>query len=269
MDWQTLPLSFDRVAGTFFGIPIYGYGVMVLIGLFALVFYSRVVLNRSSFQAIYQILPFLVLGTLVGARLGYALWYDQTLFTTPLQLVSPFASTGEYVGLRGLSFHGGVLGVIATLWLYARQTRQSFWSLTDALAVATPMFLFFGRLGNYWNSELYGRITNMPWGQYFPTGGSVLRHPSALYEAAGEGILLGAIMYFCSRKYQQTPGLVGAVFLMSYGAIRFAVEYFRQPDPQLGLLSLQWSMGQWLSLGLVIVGIIVYTRAIMSSRSTL
>lgn len=259
MDWQTLPLSFDRTLGTFFGIPIYGYGFMVLMGLLALVAYSRLILPQSSARRVSELLPFLVFGTLAFARLGYALWYDQTLFATPLQLVSPFASTGEYVGLRGLSFHGGVVGFVGTVWLYTKVYRQNFWSLVDTLAVVTPVFLFFGRLGNYWNGELYGRITSMPWGQYFLSGGGILRHPSALYEAAGEGLILGIIMYFVHRRYQSLPGCTGAVFLMGYGAIRFALEYFRQPDPQLGLLAFQWSMGQWLSLGLVIVGIVVYT----------
>lgn len=268
MDWQTLPLYFDRTLGTFFGIPIYGYGVMVLMGLLALVAYSRLALPQSSARRVSELLPLLVLGTLVGARLGYALWYDPALFTNPWQFVSPFTTTGEYVGLRGLSFHGGVVGFVATVWLYARWYQQNFWSLVDTLAVVTPAFLFFGRLGNYWNGELYGRVTTMPWGQYFALG-DVLRHPSALYEAAGEGLILGIIMYFAIRRHQSLPGCTGAVFLMGYGVIRFALEYFRQPDPQLGLLALQLSMGQWLSMGLVIVGVVVYTRAIISFRSTL
>jgi phosphatidylglycerol:prolipoprotein diacylglycerol transferase len=153
-----------------------------------------------------------------------------------------------------MSFHGGFLGVLAAMWLYARSRKLGFWSVMDFIAPAVPLGLAFGRLGNFINGELWGRPADGPWGMVFPQAGDgIARHPSQLYQFALEGLALFALLWFFART-KRPAGAISGTFLAGYGAFRFIAEFAREPDSFLGLLSFGLSMGQWLSLPMVLAG---------------
>lgn len=197
-----------------------------------------------------------VLGTILGGRLGYVLVYN-----LPHYLAEPLDALKVWHG--GMAFHGGMLGVILAALFYTRKHKIAFWRFTDPLAVVTPIGLFFGRLANFVNGELYGRATDMPWGIIFPNGGPEPRHPSQLYQAGMEGLILFAVMLLLIKKtdWQNRPGLASGVFLAGYGVARVIGELFRQPDAQLGFLFAGATMGQILSLPMIAFGAWLIRRA--------
>lgn len=193
-----------------------------------------------------------IAGIILGGRLGYVLFYNFPYFAeNPAEIIE--------IWRGGMSFHGGMLGVIIMFYLFSRKEKISFLRLIDLIAAAAPIGLFFGRLANFINGELYGRVTGSPFGMVFPHGGPEPRHPSQLYEAALEGFLLFLVLFYCARftkLLENRPGTIGAIFLIGYGLARFTVEFFREPDAQLGFLALGFSMGQWLSLPMMLAGIV-------------
>lgn len=204
--------------------------------------------NKEQFS---DLLFWCFIGVVVGGRVGYVLFYKFGAFIAdPLFLF--------YVLDGGMSFHGGLLGVIAAMYAYARVKQRSFLAVGDFIAPLVPMGLFFGRLGNFVNGELWGRVTDVPWAIVFPSGGPVPRHPSQLYEAVLEGLLLFALLWWAQRRQAEQStigvGFISGLFLLGYGIARFIVEFFREPDAHLGLLSLGMSMGQWLTLPMMILG---------------
>jgi len=156
----------------------------------------------------------------------------------------------------GLSFHGGILGTVVGAIIFARKKKIPFWNIADAMALATPPGLAMGRLGNFINGELYGRVTTVPWGVIFKEGGPEPRHPSQLYELLMEGILLFAVLWLFKNRLRK-DGQIGIIFLMGYTLSRFIVEFFREPDAHIGYLTLGLSMGQWLSVAMFVVNLIV------------
>ena len=201
-------------------------------------------------------LTWATLGVVLGGRLGYVLFYQPSQY-----LANPLAALEVWHG--GMSFHGGALGVIIAMLLFCRQRGISFFSFGDIIVCAVPIGLFFGRIANFINGELWGRISDVPWAMVFPTGGPELRHPSQLYEAGLEGILLFLIINILERttRIRERPGALGGVFLIGYGLARIIVEFFRQPDSFLGYLAFGWlTMGQILSLPLIIAGLILLLR---------
>ena len=196
------------------------------------------------------------LGIILGGRIGYILFYGQSPRPgVPGLLASPQDWYKLWDG--GMSFHGGAFGVVLAIWWLAKRNGLSMVRFLDYVACCAPFGLFFGRLANFVNGELWGRTTDVPWGIVFPDGGPDPRHPSQLYEAGLEGILLFAVLSFLFWRTQARykPGLLLGVFLIGYGAARFIVEFFREPDRQLGLLPWGLSMGQTLSLPMIFVGI--------------
>lgn len=195
---------------------------------------------------------YLVVGMLVGARLIYAAVYDRPAFAPdPVEILR--------VWHGGLSFHGAVLGMILACALFARVHKVRFLAVADLLALAGTPGLFFGRLGNFINGELYGRPSDVPWSMVFPTDPlHIPRHPSQLYEALAEGVLLGLIIWTLARcslaRGWYRSGLLAAAFLIGYGVFRFLIEFTRQPDAQLGLIVGPFSMGQLLSVGMPVLG---------------
>jgi phosphatidylglycerol:prolipoprotein diacylglycerol transferase len=196
-----------------------------------------------------------VLGVIVGGRLGYALFYKGGHYLhNPLEILM--------VWKGGMSFHGGLLGVVAAMALYARARGRPFWQVTDLIAPCVPVGLASGRVGNFINGELWGRAADpsLPWAMVFPQSGSALaRHPSQLYQVALEGLLLFALLWWYARK-PRALGQVSGAFLVGYGVLRFVAEYFREPDSFLGLLALGLSMGQWLCLPMVAAGVWLMAR---------
>ena len=190
------------------------------------------------------------LGVILGGRLGYVLFYRPGYFIdNPLEILAMWNG--------GMSFHGGVLGVLTAIWMYCAKRQISRLSFADLICAAAPIGLFFGRIANFINGELYGRATDVPWAMVFPRGGSAPRHPSQFYEAALEGfvlfIVLAALIYGINAL--RRPGLITGTFFTGYGVARFTVEYFREPDAHLGTLLGVATMGQFLSLPLVAIGL--------------
>jgi phosphatidylglycerol---prolipoprotein diacylglyceryl transferase len=205
--------------------------------------------------AVDDFLVWATLGVVLGGRLGYVLFYKPDYyFAHPLEALQ--------VWHGGMSFHGGALGVIAAIVLFCRQRKLSILSFGDIIVCAVPIGLFFGRIANFINSELWGRVTDVPWAMVFPNGGPEPRHPSQLYEAGLEGIALFVIINGLERftAIRLRPGALSGVFLIGYGVARSIAELFREPDAFLGYLAFGLTMGQWLSLPLIIIGLILLLR---------
>ena len=191
-----------------------------------------------------------ILGTILGGRLGYVLFYN-----LPMYMEHPADILHIWQG--GMSFHGGMLGVIIAVALYAYFQKINFLAVTDYFAAATPIGLGLGRLANFVNGELYGRVTNMPWGMVFPRGGPLPRHPSQLYEAGLEGFVLFLVLWLMIRQPQirAKPGMISGTFLIGYALCRIIIEQFREPDAQLGFIFGTLTMGQILSIPMILGGL--------------
>lgn len=198
-----------------------------------------------------------VLGLILGARLGYVLFYNFSYYLRhPLEILLPFefANGIRFVGISGMSYHGGAIGVLIATLLFCRKQGADFWKWTDLFAPAIPLGYTFGRIGNFINGELYGRATDVPWGMIFPLDPArLVRHPSQLYEALFEGIVLFILLWTIRRKSPYDGFLLG-LYITGYGAIRFVIEFFREPDAQLGLFLGMFSMGQLLCLLMILAG---------------
>ncbi len=209
--------------------------------------------ERPNAQDIDDFLIWAVFGVILGGRIGYALFYQ-----FPVYAADPMEIFKIWHG--GMSFHGGLLGVVAALLLFAWRRKVPLLRLSDMVCAAVPIGLFFGRIANFINMELMGRPTNVPWGVIFPDGYNMVRHPSQIYEALLEGALLFLILYVLVRK-DVRPGVITGVFLAGYGVFRGLVEYVRQPDSQIGLLWDSVTMGQVLCLPMIVLGVVVIVYA--------
>jgi len=204
-------------------------------------------------EQVDDLITWLVVGVILGGRIGYVLFYDLSYY-----LQNPADMAAIWRG--GMSFHGGVACGILVCGLYGKHSGKNLLQVGDFIGPLVPPGLFFGRLGNFINGELWGRIADVPWAMIFPTGGPLPRHPSQLYEAGLEGLTLFLLLWFYSAK-PRTTGAVGGLFLLGYGSFRFFVEFFRQPDAQLGFVALGWmSMGQILCLPMIALGLALMLR---------
>lgn len=261
------PIIFPQIDPIIFSLgplAVRWYGLMYLIGLGAAYWLAmrEVKAGRSPFkeQQVSDLLFYGFLGAVLGGRIGYVLFYQfERFIDNPLYLFMMHQG--------GMSFHGGLLGVIVVLVIFAKRTNIRLFQIGDFVAPLAPIGLGMGRLGNFINGELWGRTTDVPWGIVFPTGGPLPRHPSQLYEFFLEGVVLFAIVYWYTRK-PRAVGSAGGLFLVGYGSFRFIVEYFRQPDDHLGLLTFGMSMGQLLSLPMVIAGLIIIKMAFATQNKT-
>ena len=230
------------------------YGLMYVLGFIASYLLVRYQMKKKVFgisrEEVDNLFVYLMLGLIIGGRLGYALFYD-----LPLYLKNPLEIFAIWHG--GMSFHGGLLGVLTVGIILCWRHKRSFWKIADLFIVTAPIGLGLGRIGNFINGELYGRATGVPWGMIFPKGGSLPRHPSQLYESALEGGVLLGILWILKDKKLPSGGLL-AVFLFAYGIFRFFVEFFREPDPQLGFILGPLTLGQLLSSLMIISGTILF-----------
>ncbi|MFA6357933.1 MAG: prolipoprotein diacylglyceryl transferase, partial [Candidatus Omnitrophota bacterium] len=211
----------------------------------------------------------LIAAVLVGGRSGYVLFYNLAYyFAHPLEIILPFDINNgfQYVGLYGMSYHGALVAIVAASIVFCRKHMLNFWKLTDLLVPAVPLGYTFGRLGNFINGELYGRITAIPWGMYFPLDVThQLRHPSQLYEALLEGIFLFVILWSLRKKIH-ISGCLFPLYLIGYGIIRFFLEFLRQPDQQLGFVLGPLSMGQVLCFAMILSGLIIFAMRISKRK---
>jgi phosphatidylglycerol:prolipoprotein diacylglycerol transferase len=264
--WQHVPEKMNPVIFEIAGFKLQYYGLMYIVGFlisYMLVLY-RIKREKEfsvSSEEIQNLMMYMIIGLIVGARLGYVLFYNLSYYLgSPLEIFLPFSfSNGITItGISGMSFHGGLIGILVSAWIYTRKTGLNFWNMADLFAPVVPLGYTFGRLGNFINGELYGRITSAPVGMYFPLApGSNLRHPSQLYEAFFEGIVLFIVLWNL-RKVQKPRGAMLAFYLIGYGIVRFFIEYFRQPDAHIGFIFMSFSMGQLLCGVMVTGGIVLY-----------
>jgi len=244
--------QFDPVAVALGPLAVRWYGLMYLVG-FALIWAAgrwRIARRPGGVWSAGDLDDALfhgILGTIIGGRLGYVVFYKLGDY-----LAEPWRIL--YVWEGGMSFHGGMLGVIVALALFARSRRQDWLAVTDFVAPLVPLALAAGRLGNFINAELWGRPASLPWAMVFPNVDAVPRHPSQLYEFALEGLVLLALLWWFSAR-ERPRGAVSGLFLAGYGVLRFLVEFTREPDDFLGLLAAGLSMGQWLSAPMVLAGV--------------
>lgn len=256
-------MKYPQIDPVFFEIgplQLRWYGLMYIIGFVCAYFVLMHLSRRKNYdlgkKEIEDLLAYGVVGLIVGARLGYCLFYNFGYY-----LSHPLKCLAIWEG--GMSFHGGLIGLVLGGWLFSRLRNKSLIMLADMGALAATPGLFFGRIGNFINAELYGRVTDVPWGMVFPGAGGLPRHPSQIYEAFFEGIVLFVVLFLLSRKVR-TRGILISVFLAGYGLIRFVLEFFREPDPQLGFIVASITMGQILSLVMVAAGVVLLIARLKS-----
>ncbi len=259
--WAHIPEHLNPVIFHVGSFQMRYYGLMYLLafGTVYLLLRYRIRHERLEFsiELIQTYFIWAILGVLIGGRLGYVIFYDGSYFIHhPLQIVLPFDFENgiHYTGISGMSYHGGVLALVIGTLIFCRKYHVNFWRLADLLSSAIPLGYTFGRIGNFINGELYGRVTTVPWGMYFPLDPTHrLRHPSQLYEAFFEGIFLFVVLWSLKKRVRP-DGALFALYLMGYGIVRFVIEFFRQPDPQLGFVLGPFTMGQVLCSGMILAG---------------
>ncbi|NTW69308.1 MAG: prolipoprotein diacylglyceryl transferase [Chlorobiaceae bacterium] len=264
--WQNLPAQMNPVLFSFGSFAVRWYGMMYLIA-FAVVYLLtryRLDTEKLPFNRAFvgDALTWAMGGVVIGGRLGYIIFYGMDSFLTdPLGSLLPWVSAPggcRFTGVTGMSYHGGVIGVTLALLLFSRSQKTGFFKTFDLLIPAVPLGYTFGRIGNFINGELYGRVTEAAMGMYFPLAPTVeLRHPSQLYEAIFEGVVLFTILWLLRRK-SPFPGFLSAIYLFGYGFFRFFIEYFREPDAQLGFVLFNFSMGQVLCFIMMLAAIAIY-----------
>lgn len=264
--WNNIYASFDPVAFHIFSLPVHWYGIMYVLALVSALYIGKYFIKKDKLdfkgKEIDNYFIYVEVGVILGARLGYILFYDtQTLYylSHPWQIFNPFQN-GEFVGIRGMSYHGAVLGFLLATYLYSKKHKIAFGKIMDLVALSVPLAFVFGRIGNFLNQELIGRETDVPWGILVD---GVLRHPSQLYEAILEGFGVFIVVYLY-RKYQKFSGELILVYAMSYGLFRFIAEIYRAPDVQIGYILFDAiTFGQILSLSMSLVGLLgwFYFRA--------
>lgn len=249
------PFNFDPVAFYIGSLPIRWYALAYLCGFllgwqYCLRTVEKYQGGRPNKEDIDDFLTWAVIGVILGGRLGYVLFYQFDVYVTqPLEVLK--------IWKGGMSFHGGMLGVLIAMMAFAKIKKINVFKLSDVVCVAAPIGLFFGRIANFINGELYGKVTSQPWGVVFEHAGVAPRHPSQLYEALLEGVVLFVILWSLHRSKSTNPGTITGVFLLGYGLFRALVEFVREPDVQLGLIANTISMGQILCIPMMVAGLAI------------
>jgi len=264
--WQHMPQHISPVIVEIGWFRLQYYGLMYIVAFAFTYFLGLYRLNHEarfefSKNQINDITTYAILGLIIGARLGYVLFYNLSYYLRhPLEIFLPFSfSNGfTFTGISGMSYHGGLIGILLAVLWYIRKAKLSYWDVMDLYVPVVPLGYTFGRLGNFINGELFGRATTSPIGMYFPQAPEkALRHPSQLYEAFFEGIFLFIILW-CIRKFKVPRGAMLALYVIGYGTVRFVIEFFREPDSHLGFVFATFSMGQILCAMMIAGGISLY-----------
>ena len=264
-DYAHIPEHLNAVVFSIGTVEIHWYGLMYVAAFFVTYLLALYRIKTEKFtytkEIIADFMLWAIAGVLIGGRLGYILLYNLRYFlSNPLNIILPFSlSDGfHYTGIYGMSYHGGVLGVLSACFLFCRRHKINFWRLVDFFIPIIPLGYTFGRLGNFLNGELYGRVTTVPWGMYFPLDPAhQLRHPSQIYEALFEGILLFVFLWNVRKKLWPSRCFL-SLYLIGYGLIRFFLEFFREPDQQLGFILGPFTMGQVLCFMMILLGVILF-----------
>ncbi len=252
--------AIDPVALAIGPVLIRWYALAYIAGILLGWRYAMVLCRRDphlvSPKQMDDFILWLTLGIVLGGRIGYVVFYNPLYY-----LEHPTQAFALWQG--GMSFHGGLLGVLLAMFLFARKEKLSYFALSDVVAICVPFGLFFGRLANFINGELWGRVSDVPWAFVFPTGGPNPRHPSQLYEAFLEGIVLFTVLWWLLKHgAREKTGLISGAFLTVYGLSRFTVEFVREPDAQLGYLTFGLTMGQYLCLPMLAYGAYLILSAV-------
>jgi phosphatidylglycerol:prolipoprotein diacylglycerol transferase len=253
--WNHIYEQFDPVAVNLFGLPVHWYGMMYVLALVTALYAGKIIAKYDKEDVTQKQLDdyfiYVEIGVILGARIGYIVFYDPNTLEylmAPWQIFNPFHN-GEFVGIRGMSFHGAVIGFFAGSFTYYFRTKAPIWRILDIAVIAVPVGYVFGRIGNFLNQELVGRATDSALGIYVD---GVLRHPSQLYEALLEGVIV-FIVLFLYRKHKHYEGELILVYGFMYGLMRFIAEFWREPDPQLGFICCGWlTKGQELSSFMIV-----------------
>ena len=261
--WQNIYSHFNPVAFNLDPIAVHWYGLMYALALLSAIFVAKWFIKHDKLPISNDLFDSYIwwaeIGVILGARLGYVLFYDtNTMYylTHPWQIFNPYID-GVYAGISGMSYHGAFLGFIIASYLFCRKNKVSFWFITDIAVLGISAAYVFGRIGNFFNQELVGRATDVPWGIYV---GNVLRHPSQLYEAILEGLLVFAILVYI-RKRKSFDGQLALMYGILYSITRIIAEFFRQPDSQLGFIYSNWlTMGILQSSLILVICMILYVK---------
>ena len=257
--------NIDPVAINFFNIEIRWYSLAYLAGILLGLFLAKKIINNlnsnNKFQELNSkifddLIPYLILGIIIGGRLGYVVIYNLEYYIK--NLLNIF-----FIWEGGMSFHGGLIGIIISIFIFSKKKHIKTFLILDIVSIVSPIGIFFGRVANFINGELHGKITELSFGVIFPYIDNNLRHPSQLYEAIAEGPILFFLLYFFAfkKKYIFKNGIISGLFLSFYSFFRFFLEYFREPDVQIGYLFLDTTMGQLLSLVMFLLGITLIYKA--------
>ena len=246
--------NFDPVAFQIFSLQIRWYSLAYIVGiLLGWIYCKKKLINDKNILSLFDdFITYLIVGVILGGRIGYALFYNLEYY-----LINPTEILMVWNG--GMSFHGGLIGVVMAAKLFSIKYKINQFIFLDLVALSAPIGIFFGRIANYINSELYGRATDLPWSVKFILIDNTNRHPSQLYEAFFEGIILFLVLgYFFTKGYLKKPGQISALFLIFYSLFRFITEFFRSPDPQIGYLVINLTLGQLISVLFLIAGTLLF-----------
>jgi phosphatidylglycerol---prolipoprotein diacylglyceryl transferase len=246
--------NLDPVAFQIFSLEIRWYSIAYIAGISLGWLYCRkeIIKDKNLLNLFDDFITYLILGVILGGRLGYVLFYNLKFY-----LENPIEIFMIWNG--GMSFHGGLIGVIFAAQLFSQRNKINKFIFLDLVALSAPIGIFFGRIANFINSELYGRPTDLPWSVKFTLIDNISRHPSQLYEAILEGIVLFFVLkYFVKKEFLKKPGQISALFLIFYSLFRFIAEFFRTPDLQIGYFILNFTIGQFISIIFLIFGVILF-----------
>ena len=260
--WNHIYEHFNPVAFHIFSIGVHWYGLMYVLALLSALAAGKYFLKKDNYnftsEELDKFFIYIEIGVILGARLGYILFYDSYTsyyLTHPWQIFNPFDQEGKFIGIRGMSYHGALIGFLIGAYIYCKKYKVSFGQIMDLVAISVPLGYVFGRIGNFLNQELVGRATEVSWGIYVD---GVLRHPSQLYEAFLEGICVFIVVYIY-RKYKKFDGELLLVYGGAYGIFRAIAEIFRAPDPQIGYICCNFvTLGMALSLAMSVIALVLW-----------
>ena len=247
--------NFDPVAFEIFSLSIRWYSLAYIFGIiFGWIYCKKILIKNDTIQKLFEdYISYLIIGIIVGGRLGYVIFYNFTYFlNNPIEIFM--------IWNGGMSFHGGLIGIVISSYLFSKKNKKNIYIFLDLVAITAPIGIFLGRVSNFINGELVGKVTSSEWGVFFPSYDDKLRHPSQLYEAFLEGIILFILMNIIFFSKNNKVGTCSFMFLIIYGFFRIISEFFREPDIQLGYLFGSISMGMFLSVFMILAGVIIYFK---------
>ena len=248
--------NFDPVAINFFSLEIRWYSLSYIFGILFAWIYCRkfLIKDEKTLNLFDDLLSYLIIGIILGGRIGYVLFYNLSYYSKNLLEVF-------MIWKGGMSFHGGLLGVIAATYIFSKKKNIKTFVFLDLISMSAPIGIFMGRIANFINSELYGRETNLFWSVKFKKIDDTFRHPSQIYEAIFEGVILFILLNFIFRKqFYKSPGLISALFLIFYSLFRFFIEFTREPDFQIGYILFNLTLGQFLSFLFFMFGLFLFYK---------